>query len=223
MNANKITFSYSLVQSVRSAAITKKEMPPAPNCYGIGERTHSNDTLVIQRSHASYALQFIMTLVAGFFWHWQWFNPVQSDLYEARGTDDEQQFIKAYCQYPSMGKASTAAVGWVALSVGLLAMVQQSLRPRTLSLRVNTMYAVVSLLGLASYLFMNLAFNAWFGEFFRSQCTEQHSSSLAEVLHITINIILFVVQLVVIIYYIWMVNTDTRVDGDLEEESTYED
>jgi hypothetical protein len=121
-----------------------------------------------------------------------------------------------------MGKASTAA-GWVVLSTGLLVLVQQSVRPRTLSTRVNTMYAAVSLLGLISYLSTNLAYDFWFGQFFRSQCLEQQRDSFTEALHLSFNLVLFIVQVVTIGYYIWMVRADTKVDGDLNEESEYED
>ena len=196
------------------------------SCYGIGERNHVNDAVLIRRSHASYVLQFMLTLMSGFFWSWVWFNPNNAsisdiDIVDAETGDAQQHRAVKYCQHQYPGFASNA-LGWIVLSLALLIYVQQSQRPRTLSARVNTMYAVISLLGLASYLFMNIGFDAWFGERYRGLCLHKSTTPLSSVVQTIFNAALFCAQLSVISYYVWLLRTDTQIDGD-PDESDYED
>lgn len=190
-----------------------------PTCYGIGERTHTNDSVLIRRSHASYAAQLWLTVFSGFMWSHAWFSPLTIETFIGGlpGKDIDDAEITLFCQYHY--DTFFASLGWIALTFPLLVVIQQLCRPRTLSARANTLYALLSLSGLSSYLFANLFFDAWFGRHYDALCAARPFTVFSLVIHIIFNVVLFVMEVIFLGYYIVVVRNDTVIDGGQDSQT----
>ncbi len=186
-------------------------------CYGIGERTHTNDTVLIRRSHASYAAQLWLTVFSGFMWSHAWSSPLTIETFIGEDVNDnniDQSERTLFCQYQYT--AFTSSLGWIALTFPLLVVIQQLCRPRTLSTRANTLYALLSLSGLSSYLFANLFFDTFFGRHYDALCGGRPLTIFTTVVHILFNAVLLLIEVVLIAYYMVVVRNDTVINGEVE-------